>query len=41
MDSLGPGNFGVILLLCTGYPLSEINLYCHGPVYRDHRTYPL
>ena len=32
MDTLGPANFGVILLLCRGRPLSEVKLYCHGPV---------
>ena len=25
-------NFGVILLLYRGCPLSEVNLYCHGSV---------
>ena len=27
-----PANFGVILLLYRGCPLSEVKLYCHGPV---------
>ena len=29
---MGPANFGVILLLYRGGPLSEVTLYCHDPV---------
>ena len=32
MDTLGPANFGVILLLYRGGPLSEVTLYCHDHV---------
>ena len=32
MDALGPANFAVILLFCRGCPLSEVKLYCYGPV---------
>ena len=32
MDTFGSANFGVILLLYRGCPLSEVKLYCHGPV---------
>ena len=32
MDTLGPANFGVMLLLYRGGPLSEVTLYCHDPV---------
>ena len=33
MDTLGPANFGVILLLYRGGPLSE---YCHDAVGTTH-----
>ena len=32
MDNLGPANFGVILLLYRGGPLSQVTLYCHDHV---------
>ena len=32
MDTLGPANFGIILLLYRGCPLSQVKLYYHGPV---------
>ena len=32
MDTLGPADFHVILLLYRGCPLSEVTLLCHGPV---------
>ena len=32
MDTLGPTNFGVILLSYSGCPLSEVTLYCHDPI---------
>ena len=32
MDTLGPANFGIISLLYRGCLLSELILYCHGPV---------
>ena len=45
-DTLGPANFGVILLLYRGCPLSKVKLYCHGPVgttelvlYRRYQMY--
>ena len=31
MDTLGPANLGIILLLYRGCPLSAVNLYCCGP----------
>ena len=37
MDTLGPANYDVILLLYRGCPLSEVELYWHGSV----RTCPL
>ena len=30
--TLGPASFGVTLLLYRGYPLAEVNLYCHDSV---------
>ena len=32
MDTLGPANIGIILLLYRDCPLSEVKLYCYGPV---------
>ena len=32
MDTLGPANYDVILLLYRGCPLSEVKLYWHGSV---------
>ena len=32
MDTLGPTNFGTILLFYRGCPLEEVKLYFHGPV---------
>ena len=32
MYTLGPANFGIILLLYRGCSLSEVKLYCHVPV---------
>ena len=32
MDTLGPADFHVILLLYRGCPLSEVTLHYHGPV---------
>ena len=32
MDTLGPANFGIISLFYRGCLLSELILYCHGPV---------
>ena len=32
MDTFGPVDFHVILLLYRDCPLSEVTLHCHGPV---------
>ena len=32
MDTLGPADFHLILLLYRGCPLSEVTLHCHDPV---------
>ena len=32
MDTVGPANYDVILLLYRGCPLSEVKLYWHGSV---------
>ena len=40
MDTLGPTNLGVILLLYRGYILSEVKLCCHWSC-RDNKTCPL